>query len=153
MADIAALAAHLDAEPRYDAALQAGENAELMRLLNEERPGGTIYWLDCDRDPFVNAVSLANLNAQREARIQTYLTGDRPVAPTSQPNVRTWLESNLSVPALAALAAAVERTSTWAQQAGAVAPGLAVQLPHVRAAVRRIARSYIVASGQAALET
>lgn len=150
MALTEALGTLLDTDARYDAAVRAGSNGLLVGLLNEIETGSTKIWDDIPVDDFLDAIAGESLTVQQEARIQTY-TQARSVVPTSRANVRTWIQAQgLSPATLNALKALAEREQTYSEGAG-IARG--VSLAHVRRAVRRVAKSFIVSTGQADLET
>lgn len=143
--DLIALVTHL-ADDRYDVAIRSGNNTESVVLLNEIEPGQN-HWVDIDADDFMDIVSGEDLTAVQEGRINNYLSSKSHVA-TSRAPVRQWLQANLSADAVTRLVALTQVASPYCKRAGVVRVGL----DDVRRAVRRIAKSHIVASGQAVLE-
>jgi len=149
MADIAALATLIDSDPTLDAAVRAGRNGELVALLNAD-VAGTKRWNDVRVDDFLDAIALETLTAAQENRIQTY-TNNRELIPSSKPNVRSWIQAQGFAPAtITALRALAERDPTFVEESPV---GEAVTLQDVRKAVRRVAKSHIISTGQAVLET
>ncbi len=142
MADLTALVTLLETS-RFDTAIRAGNNSELLRLGDEPKPGSAKVWDDISVVDFVDAFGTAPIPANVEARLQL-VAGDGGVVPTSKPGIRAWFQ--VSVPTLVetALKDLAEREQTWFEDAGAGR----VTLNDVREAVRQIAKSFIVSTGQ-----
>ena len=143
MADQAALISLLKTS-RFNTAIRAGNNSELLRLGLETKSGSAKVWDDISVVDFVDAFGTAPIPANVEARLQL-IAGEGGTVPTSKPGIRAWFESNASATVKTKLQALAEREQTWFEDAGAGK----VTLNDVREAVRQIAKSFIVTTGQA----
>ena len=150
MTDIAALATLLNTDARYDADVRAGNNGRCGELVNETNVGGATRWNDVPVEDFLAAIADDVLTTAQSERIALYIEG-RTSIPASHPGVIAWIQANLSTRAKTELRAIAEREETHGE-AGDVDTEV-VSLSDVRRAVRRVAKSHIVASGQADLET
>lgn len=149
--NLSALVTLLANDARYDAAVRAGNNAEVVRLLNETSAGGTARWRDIPVDDFLAAIADQLLTPTQEERIRTY-TQNRSHVPTSKAAVRQWIQNQgWSAGTIAALRALAERPARYCDSVLADDED-AVTIHDVRRAVRRVSKSLIIASGQAALE-
>ena len=144
MADQAALKTALESDSRYDANVRSGNNGELLRLGLETKAGSAKVWDDISVVDFVDAYGTAPIPANVEARLQL-IAGEDGTVPTSKPGIRAWFESGVSATVKTALQALAEREQTWFEDAGAGR----VTLNDIREAVRQIAKSFIVTTGQA----
>lgn len=147
MPDLDALKIELE-KPRYDTAIRAGSNGELLALLTELSSGADKVWRDIPVDEFLDVIASESLTVEQEDRVQTY-TAQRETVPVSKPNVRSWIQTNIPN-AVTTLRDLAEVTPHHAEAAGV---GERVTLADVRKVVRRIPVSLIVASSQATLET
>ena len=143
MADQAALITLLKTS-RFNTAIRAGRNSELLRLGLETKPGSDKVWDDIPVVDFVDAYGTAPIPANVEARLQL-IAGEGGTVPTSKPGIRSWFESSVSATVKTKLQALAEREKTWFEDAGAGR----VSLNDIRQAVRQIAKSFIVTTGQA----
>ena len=138
-----ALVALLEDDTRFDVAIRAGNNSELLRLGLETKTGSASVWDDISVVDFVDAYGTAPIPANVEARLQL-IAGEGGTVPTSKPGIRAWFQASVSSTVETALKALAEREQTWFEDAGAGR----VSLNDVREAVRQIAKSFIVSTGQ-----
>lgn len=141
MADLKTL---LETDARYDAVVQAGRNSECLALLKATKTGSTKVWNDIPVEDFLDVLGNTPLSTGAENRLRLIVSTGSMV-PTSKAGVLAWVQGNINGPGvLTALANQFERESTWAEDAGVGEPSL----NDVREAVRQIAKSFIVSSGQ-----
>lgn len=151
MADINKLAHHLEFEPRYDEQLRLGNNSALVRLINDVQTGSGKSWVDIDSNKFSKIVMTEfQLTTQQETKIQTFLS--QPKIYTSNPTIVEWLKNILSEQAFKQVEEQGSVENTWAVTAGIVSAGEKVTVNDIRRAVRKIDKSFIIASGQAKKE-
>jgi hypothetical protein len=151
MADINKLAHHLESEPRYDEQLRLGNNSALVRLINDVQTGSGKSWVDIDSNKFSKIVMTEfQLTTQQETKIQTFLS--QPKIYTSNPTIVEWLKNILSEQAFKQVEEHGSVENTWAVTAGVVSAGEKVTVNDIRRAVRKIDKSFIIASGQAKKE-
>ena len=143
MADQAALITLLKTS-RFNTAIRACNNSELLKLGLETKAGSDKVWDDISVVDFVDAYGSAPIPANVEARLQL-IAGEGGTVPTSKPGIRSWFESGVSATVKTALQALAEREQTWVEDSGAGR----VRLNDVRQAVRKISKSDIVTTGQA----
>ena len=152
-ANIATLAALLASDVRYDAAVTAGKNGDLVRLLNDIETGSAAVWLKVPLAKVKEAVIGHPLTADQIAQLDFFL-GEQQLIDFGDADTRSFLTGIFTgPPGLPRLRAIARRDNgTYAETAGVVGPGERVTLSDVRRAVRRVAKAHIIASGQAAQE-
>ena len=146
MADDAALISLLQTS-RFNTAIRAGNNSELLRLGNATKAGSDKVWDDISVVDFMDAYGTAPIPANVEARLRL-LVHESSVVPTSKPGIRDWFQSNVSPTVETALKELAEREQTWFEDAGAGMPSL----NDVRLAVAQISKSHIVQQASPAAE-
>ena len=109
---------------RFNTAIRAGNNSELLRLGLETKAGSAKVWDDIPVVDFVDAYGTAPIPANVEARLQL-LAGEGGTVSTSKPGIRAWFESGVSATVKTKLQDLAEREKTWFEDAGAGQFGIA----------------------------
>ena len=144
--DFAALKTALETDSRYDAAVVSGNNGEVTRLLNEIEPAQTVI-TDVPRRAALKAFkdAVRTLTQLEMDRLKLVMGESESIA-TSDPDIRAEIVDIFGNPSAAVtrLTAAATRDATYGDAFGYPR----VSLNTVREAVRLIAKSFIVSSGQ-----
>ena len=148
--NINSLKALLDTDARYDAAVRAGANGEVLRLLTAADAGAPKRWRPITVDDFLNAIAGETLTPTQEDRIRTY-TQQRSHVPVHLPAVRTWIQAQgWAASTIATLRALAEVPGRYCDVL--LAPDdETVSLGDVRAAVRAVSKSLLAVSEAAAI--
>lgn len=150
--DRVALKDKLANEPRYDALVRQGEDAALLRALNDTDPGSSVVWQDIAVDDFLGAIAGETLTPAQEDRIRTY-TQQRTHVPTSQAGIRTWVQAQgFNTATIAALRALAERRQTFAEVHGICARGERVGMGDLEDVLPTVAKSYLATYRAQALQ-
>ena len=134
------------ADARYDAAIRRGSNNTTLKLLLDPSPGSPV-WRDISIDDFYEVADEETFSNPDQAKADRYTARD--MVPTSRASVEAWIRGAFSPAGIAA----IDALATYQPSIGEAATGSTPTLRDVRRIVRRMAKSHIVASGQAALET
>lgn len=144
--DFDALMADLRTNLRYDASVISGNNGETTRLLNELEVGQTII-IDVPRRAALKAFkdAVRSLTQLQMDRLKLVM-GEGDSIATSDPDIRAEIIDIFGAgsPAVTRLTAAARRDATYGDAFGYPR----VSLDVVRKAVRLIAKSFIVSTGQ-----
>ena len=151
--DFNALVADLTTNARYDAAVVAGRNSEIESLLNEIEPeipgpGNKTVIQDVSREEALVAFGdeMDALTSAQTGRLQL-IVGESGTVKTSRAEIRARLVNifgGAGTPPIARITAAATRDATYGDAFGYPQVGLNT----VRKAVRLIAKSFIVTTGQ-----
>lgn len=146
--DFDALRTSLGTVARYDVAVRAGANSAVTALLNEEDPLAAWVYEDVLLDDIMEAAGQTRLKAltpDERGRLRILRRSDDTVA-TSKPDLRAELLDVFGINEAQFVAAipAVRRRPTFGEAFGY----RNVSLDTVRLAVRQIAKSFIVSTGQ-----
>ena len=150
--NFAALTTALETDPRYDAAVVSGNNGEVTRLLNEIEslvpgPGNKTVIIDVPRRVALKAFRDAvRVLTQLEMDRLKLVLGESESIATSDPDIRAEIVDIFggASAAVTRLTAAATRDATYGDALGYPQ----VSLDTVRKAIRQIAKSFIVTSGQ-----
>jgi len=146
-AQVEALVTLLETDTRYELAVMNGNNGLCARMLNEPDPAAQRRWRPIPVDDFLDAIAGESLTTEQSERITLYVR-DRSSVPVHKANVRAWVQNqNFAASTITALRNLSEVEGRHCD------PLLGddderVTLNDVRKAVRSIAWSFIVASGQ-----
>ncbi len=141
-----ALKGELETADRYDSAVVAGRNSELVELLNEEEEGEVIT-VSVSSDDVREAIGngIRGLSATQIQTLRLMIPENGQVD-FSRAGIRNEIREVLTgkAAALARLTALATRPRTYGEAFGYERVGLT----DVRQAVRQIAKSFIVSTGQ-----
>ena len=144
--DFDSLKTALKNDPRYDAAVVSGNNGEVTRLLNELEFEQTVI-TDISRRVALKAFkdAVRTLTQLQVDRLKLVMGEGESIA-TSDPDIRAEIVDifGSGSPAVTRLSAAATRDATYGDAFGYPNVGINV----VRRAVRLIAKSFIVSTGQ-----
>lgn len=140
--DINTLASIIQGDPRYDTAVQDGNNGILRDLLNEIDVQEPMRWRGCSITDFLDAVSAETLTTDELTYIQSYAAGGQ--LPLFRAAGQAWVEAKFSsnggawsAATEAAVRVLVEKESPYCVDALARSED-AVSLRDVRKAVRQV---------------
>lgn len=143
MTDINVLTTIIQGDPRYDTAVQDGNNGVLRDLLNADNNAAPKRWRSCRVEDFLEAVQAETLTTQELTQIQTYASSGGSI-PTHRAGARAWVEGKFmsnggtwTAATEAAVRMLVERPSPYCVAALADAEDK-VSLRDVRQAVRQV---------------
>lgn len=146
--DFDGLVIALETDSRYDADVRGGGNATLVNLLNELESGQTVI-TDISRQDAIKAFKdeIRTLTAQQLQRLRLLVDSESSSVRTSDSDIRAELADIFgggSSPAIVRLTAVATRDATYGDAFGYPSVGINV----VRRAVKLIAKSFIVSTGQ-----
>ena len=145
--DFNALVADLTTNARYDAAVVAGRNSEVESLLNELEPGETVIQDISREDALVAFGDEMDLLTDAETGRLQLVVGESGTVKTSRAEIRARLVNifgGAGTPPITRITASATRDATFGEAFGYSR----VSLDTVRKAVRLIAKSFIVTTGQ-----